>query len=388
LATGAATAVKLPPPEIPVGYLLALPAEGGTPPLAAENAARAKEALKVAKRDKLARAQAYAEASRWFEAAADYEEAGKWASKAAAATTNATEAGGIYLGAGALYEKAGRYKKAAAVFEKVARLKSAAAQLYPWRGEMMAVGEVALVQAGLCRSAAGDWRRAAAAYGEYISRYNERPIMLIWVYYQLGRALGVQGKEKDARSAFQKALDVVRSNMGRAAVDLSPALDAAAGAEFYLAEYDYLEFTTYRLRLPQDKMEKDLKAMVSISQRLVGAYTDVATAGASAWQPAAYCRLGDTYAAFADALDAAEVPKELNPRKWRRMKPGDPTRAEAEAVYAAYRRALAEQTTPLREKAAENYRAALSAAGDAAATDARVTRARAALERLPAVEAP
>jgi hypothetical protein len=131
-------------------------------------------------------------------------------------------------------------------------------------------------------------------------------------------------------------------------------------------------------------MERDLKAMLDLSRNLIARYTDVVQAGAGGWRVAAYCRLGDTYARFAAALEEAAVPREIDPRRWRKKKPDDPARISAEEAYIAYVKALNDQIMPLEGNAAANYRDAVNAAAEAGISGEWLEQAKEALERLEA----
>ena len=384
-STAAAVAfagTKFPPAEPPTEMLMAAERPAISETDRAANVMKAAETLARAGKDDALKAAAYMEASRYFEAAGEYRKAATWAVEASKKIRNGAEAGAALLRAGQMWERAGEFKKGAKVFERLYKTDAYKDHPFAFGGETITLGEAAALQAGVCRELIGDYKGAARNYGDYVTAYKARPAPIIWAHYRRGRALAAGGKDADARDAFQKALDVVRSFAGNPAYDLSPALDAAAGAEFYRAEYDYREFVSLKLELPQERMERNLREMLTISQKLVGAYNDVAAAGVPAWEVAARCRLGDTYGAFAVALAAAEIPKEINPKSWRHKKTGDPARTSGENGYNAYKDALDKQLQPLRRNAFDSYKGALKAAAGAGIDGEWSRRAREEHERL------
>lgn len=378
----AAAGLKLPAPEPPVEMLMMAPGPAISAGERAPYLAKAAAVLARREKEDAVKAAAYMEASRYFESAGEYEKAAAWAGKAAGKIRNGAEAGAALLRAGQMWERAAKYKEAAKTFEKLYKTAAYKGQPFVYGGETLTFGEAGALQAGVCRELIGDYKGAARHYGDYIGAYSARPAPLIWAYYRRGRALATMGKDAEARVSFQKALDVVRSYAGNEAYDLTPALGAAAGAEFFGAEYDYRAFAVYRLKLPQARMESDLREMLALSRKLVSSYNDIAGAGVPEWEVAALCRLGDTYGAFGAALAAAELPKDINPKNWRRKKAGDPARATAEDGYNAYMKALDGQLRPLRRNAFDNYVKTLKAATAAGVDDDWSRRARVERDKL------
>jgi tetratricopeptide (TPR) repeat protein len=386
LVTGVFAGPKLDRPEPEYGLLLGMADETISASDILKNVRAAEEALDGAKGDDEAKAGAYIEASLYFEAAGEYKDAAKYAEKAAKKYPQPSDAASAYFRSVVMLEKAGRYKDAAKRFEKVYKetlYNRVPADAYALD---MTLGEAAIIQACVCREAAGDLKGAAKTYERYLEDFDAHPARRVWAYYRLGRALAARGKDKDARAAFNAAVDAYRDSAGSTLLDMEPALGYYAGARFYREEYDYVKFVETELELPQDRMERDLKWMLTTSQRLVAAYNEVIELETVESSVAAYCRLGDTYAYFADALDAAELPKDIDPKRWRKKKPDDPERIEAEEKYNNYVAALEEQTDPLRANATEYYEAAVAIAGALGLTGPWVDRARERYREMTAIE--
>lgn len=386
VASAVGAGVKLDTPEPEYGLLLAAP--GGTVSASDKfkNARAAEEALDRAKGDDEVKAGAYMEASVYFEAAGEYKDAAKYAEKAAKKYGEPSEAALAFFRSGVMLEKAGKYKDAAKRFEKVYKESLYVRVSAGTYGLYITLGEAAIIQACVCREAAGDLKGAAKTYEKYVKDFDAHPARRVWAYYRLGRVLAARGKDEDARAAFNAAVDAYRGSAGNTLLDMEPALGYYAGALFYRAEYDYIEYAEMELKLPQDRMERDLKWMLTASQRLTATYNEVIELETAEWSVAAYCRLGDTYAAFADALDAAELPKDIDPKRWRKKKPDNPERIEAEEKYNNYVAALEEQTEPLRANATEYYEAAAAIAGALGLTGPWIDRARERYREMTAIE--
>ena len=378
--------VKLDAPEPEYWLLLGTSDETISAADKFSNLRAAEEALDRADGDDEAKAAAYFEASLYFEAAGEYKDAAKYAEKAGKKYPQPSDAAAALFRSAVMLEKAGRYKDAAKRFEKVykeslyGRVPADAYDLD------ITLGEAAVIQACVCREVAGDLKGAKKTYEKYVEEFDAHPARRVWAYYRLGRVLAARGKDKDARAAFNAAVDAYRGSAGNTLLDMEPAVGYYAGARFYREEYDYLEFVEAELELPQDRMERDLKWMLTTSQGLVAAYNEVIELETVEWSVAAYCRLGDTYAYFADALDAAELPDDIDPKRWRKKKPDDPERIEAEEKYNNYIAALEEQTKPLRANATECYEAAVAIAGALGLTGPWVDRARERYREMTAIE--
>jgi tetratricopeptide (TPR) repeat protein len=386
VALAADAGVKLDTPDPEYELLVEVPAEAISPSDKFRNVRAAEEALGGAKGDDDTKAGAYMEASLYFEAAGEYKDAAKYAEKAAKKHPQPSNAAAAFFRSAAMLEKAGKYKDAAKRFEKVYKetlYSRVPADAYALD---MTLGEAAIIQACVCREAAGDLKGAAKTYERYLEDFDAHPARRVLAYYRLGRVLAARGKDKDARRAFNAAVDAYHDSAGNTLLDMEPAFGYHAGARFYREEYDYLEFVETELELPQDRMERDLKWMLTMSQGLVAAYNEVIESETVEWSVAAYCRLGDTYAYFADALDAAELPKDIDPKRWRKKKPNDPERIEAEEKYNNYMAALEEQTGPLRANATEYYEAAVAIAGALGLTGLWVDRARERYREMTAIE--
>jgi tetratricopeptide (TPR) repeat protein len=386
VASAAGAGVKLDAPDTEYGLMLAAPGDTISASDKFKNARAAEEALDRAKGDDDAKAGAYMEASVYFEAAGEYRDAARYAEKAAKKYREPSEAALALFRSGVMLEKAGRYKDAAKRFEKVYTENLYGRVSAGTYGLDITLGEAAIIQACVCREAAGDPKGAAKTYERYVESFDAHPARRVWAHYRLGRALAARGKDKDARAAFNAAVDAYRDSAGNTLLDMEPALGYFAGALFYRAEYDYIEYAEVELKLPQDRMERGLKRMLTTSQRLVAVYNEVIEFETAEWSVAAYCRLGDTYATFADALDAAELPKDIDPKHWRKKKPDDPERIEAEEKYNNYMAALGEQTGPLRANATEYYEAAAAIAGALGLTGPWVDRARERYREMTAIE--
>jgi tetratricopeptide (TPR) repeat protein len=386
VAVAAYAGVKLDTPEPEYRLLLGKPDEAISAADKFSNLRAAEEALDRAEGDDAAKAAAYLEASLYFEAAGDYKNAAKYAEKAGKKYPQPADAAAALFRSGVMLEKAEKYKDAAKRFEKVYKESLYGRVRADAYGLDINLGEAAIIQACVCREVAGDLKGAKKAYEKYVEEFDAHPARRVWAYYRLGRVLAARGKDDDARSAFNAAVDAYRDSTRNTLLDMEPAVAYYAGATFYREEYDYLEFIETELKLPQDRMERDLNWMLSTSQGLVAAYDEVIELETVEWSVAAYCRLGDTYAYFADALDAAELPKEIDPNRWRKKKSDDPERIEAEEKYDNYMAALEEQTGPLRANATEYYEAAVAIAGALGLTGPWVDRARERYREMTAIE--
>lgn len=240
---------------------------------------------------------------------------------------------------------------------------------------------IALYNAGLFREALGEWRSALSARQRFLDHWPRADdaeavyLSIADLHLAMGngrlalRQLEAYQGERWARNAEKllashgriAAIHESRGSIGlrnrtyeeiwkvwsrlpRARRDGmgGPALEAVAKAHFALSEPTWRTFDRIRIRLPQERMARDLRAKTEALVAVRDRYTE--TVGLRAAEPGicALERIGRAYADYAQALYDAPVPRGFN-----------------EEQVALYRAALAEEAMPVEATAQEAFTAAV-----------------------------
>jgi hypothetical protein len=191
------------------------------------------------------------------------------------------------------------------------------------------------------------WPEVVSHYREYLSQYGRvgMPHQVIQANTAIGRAFWEMNRKPDARKHFEAAVREWSGGAPRQIATLKDvskddqvsylrqALDSAAEAQFYLAEYEFadfqkVQFPQYRGGRSMAQVKKwsntDFKKWVTRKQAALRAaesdYAKVARITASGsgvemksapWQIAAAARTGEMYRSFVDEFRDAPIPREI-----------------------------------------------------------------------------
>ncbi|MCP4230060.1 MAG: hypothetical protein GY771_07925 [bacterium] len=267
------------------------------------------------------------------------------------------------IDAARLYQKGAEYKKSAKIFRELSRHKTYSKLGYTVPGEYKTYGEVSLFQLGFTYELMGEWKDALKAYQQFSDDYADRIVPRINANYRLGWVARYLGDDEVSQAGFTESYEIYDSAsmlMKEKMEDIRP---IALNGRFQSLEFDYYEFDALPLELPQKTMEANLLRRMELSQGLLAEYTDFVGDTYDdevEWKFISVLRSGDVYYDFARALEAAELPEEIDPARWEKLDMNDPKRLDAENKYNNYMDELDAQVVPLDEQALEHYRLAIS----------------------------
>ncbi len=221
------------------------------------------------------------------------------------------------------------------------------------------------------------WADVAKHYQDYLKRYGNSamPHQRVEANTLIGRALWNLNRKPDAKRYFAEAVRLWNAGAGRQIAQLKDvddkeqmrylreALDSAAEAQFYLAEFGYDDFKAigfpkysgqystasvnkWAKGVFQQWVKKKLDAL-KVAERQYNRIADmnVAAAGgekveSAPWQIAAASRIGEMYRSFVDEFRDAPIPKDIEK---------DPE------LFDVYVGALDEQSEPLKKQAIDRF---------------------------------
>ncbi len=124
-----------------------------------------------------------------------------------------------------------------------------------------------------------------------------------------GESLTAGGKTFVAETVFRATLRIFRQHEREEYLDPAP----AARAEFRLSELLYVRFIDAPLRLPEDRMRKDLEIKADLLLKTQAGFLRSMRYGDPDWATAASYGIGRLYLDLHEAMNAAPVPPDLSP---------------------------------------------------------------------------
>ncbi|MBN2498161.1 MAG: tetratricopeptide repeat protein [Deltaproteobacteria bacterium] len=169
----------------------------------------------------------------------------------------------------------------------------------------------AVFRSGAVLSALGRHAEASGLYGRLLARAElSNPDRLdAWVLR--GESFQAQQRSWDAEKAFRAVLRLFREREKDEYLDPAP----AARAEFRLAELVAERFALAPLRLPEQRMQEDLEAKARLLLEAQSGYLRSMRYGDPDWAIAAGYRIGKLYVDLHAALEAADLPPDLDERE-------------------------------------------------------------------------
>ena len=131
--------------------------------------------------------------------------------------------------------------------------------------------------------------------------------------YLLGYALYREGKLADAQGYLMAAVSAGKGGS-------ADAKEAAAAAQFYLAEINFKTFEQIQLSSDLSKLGPSLQQKLGYLQQTQSAYTQVVALGSAVWSVAALGRLADVDRKAATALTSIALPSGLPPEVVKQVK--------------------------------------------------------------------
>lgn len=232
------------------------------------------------------------DAAMQFEKAGKYEKAVKMYDMFARRYNKSEHVEEALLRSGILYDKLGDHKKAATSYM----------QVYT-RDPQSAAAPEALYSAGLAYETAEKWSLAAAAFGKYLQEYKAEPEKLVELAFKEANAIYKSKNYVLAQQKLISFLNYYQSLRGRG-IEANDYL--AAQASFYLAEIDYVYFSSVKLAPPLDvNMQKKQAVLNGLLQK----YLETTNYKIADWTTAAFFKIGQAFENFGQSVMESTPPE-------------------------------------------------------------------------------
>lgn len=202
--------------------------------------------------------------------------------------------------------------------------------------QLEAIGE-ATYQIGVVEHDRGSDGDAVAAFERVVSRYGRvLPARALQAHVQIARIHAARGDTQRASRWYSDTLEFWEGLDAETRAQLpGEARDAAAEAQFMLAEEVFAEFEAIPLQGSEAEVQAAIQSKIEVGRRANALYTVVVESFARpTWSIAAFTRVGQLYHVFYEQIIDAPIPSGLTPIQEEAYQTSIETQAEEQKATA------------------------------------------------------